>query len=113
MEWDYGAYEGRTTADIHTERPTWNLWKDGAPEGESAQMVGERTDRVIAEARRTGGDVALFAHGHLLRVLGARWLDLPPQDGALFALATGAISILAYERAQAVISRWNDDGPLP
>ena len=112
MEWDYGDYDGRTTADIHKERPDWNLWRDGTPNGENAQMVGERADRVIAEVRAAGGDVALFAHGHLLRVLCARWLDLPPEDGALFALATGAISILGYERAQAVISRWNDDGPL-
>ena len=111
-EWDYGDYDGRTTADIHKERPDWNLWRDGTPSGENAQMVGERAERVIAEARAAGGDVALFAHGHLLRVLFARWLALPPEAGALFALATGAISILGYERAQAVISRWNDDGPL-
>jgi broad specificity phosphatase PhoE len=105
MEWDYGAYEGRTTADIHLERPAWNLWHDGAPAGETAAMVGERADRVIAEAR--GGDIALFAHGHLLRVLTARWLDLPPGDGRLFALDTATVSILGYERDQAVIRSWN------
>ncbi|HVA92931.1 MAG TPA: histidine phosphatase family protein [Chloroflexota bacterium] len=112
MEWDYGAYEGLTTADIHKERPTWNLWRDGAPAGETAEMVGERTDRVIAEARSAGGDVALFAHGHLLRVLCARWLDLAPSDGRLFALDTAAISMLGYERDQAVISHWNQAGHL-
>ena len=107
MEWDYGAYEGRTTADIHLERPDWNLWRDGAPGGETAAMVGERTDRVIAEARAGGGDIALFAHGHLLRVLTARWLDLQPQDGRLFALDTATVSLLGYERDQAVIRSWN------
>jgi broad specificity phosphatase PhoE len=107
MEWDYGAYEGRTTADIHLERPTWSLWRDGTPGGETAAMVGERADRVIAEARAVGGDIALFAHGHLLRVLTARWLDLPPGDGRLFALDTATVSILGYERDQAVIRSWN------
>jgi broad specificity phosphatase PhoE len=107
MEWDYGAYEGRTTADIHLERPTWSLWRDGTPGGETAAMVGERADRVIAEARAVGGDIALFAHGHLLRVLTARWLDLPPGDGRLFALDTATVSSLGYERTQAVIRSWN------
>ncbi len=107
MEWDYGDYEGRTTAEIHLERPTWNLWRDGVPNGETAAMVGSRADRVIAEARAAGGDVALFAHGHLLRVLTARWLDLPPEDGRLFALDTATVSILGHERAQAVIRAWN------
>ncbi len=107
MEWDYGAYEGRTTADIHLERPTWNLWRDGVPSGETAAMVGERSDRVIAETRAVGGDIALFAHGHLLRVLTARWLNLPAEDGRLFALDTATISILGYERDQTVIRSWN------
>jgi broad specificity phosphatase PhoE len=107
MEWDYGAYEGRTTADIHLERPDWNLWRDGTPGGESAAEVGWRVDRVIAQARAVGGDVALFAHGHVLRVLTARWLDLSPEDGRLFALDTATVSILGYERAQAVIRSWN------
>jgi len=106
-EWEYGAYEGRTTADIHRERPGWSLWRDGAPGGETPPTVGTRTDRVIAEARASGGDVALFAHGHVLRVLTARWLDLPPADGRLFALDTATISVLGYEREQAVIRAWN------
>lgn len=109
MEWDYGTYEGRTTAEIRQERPGWSLWRDGAPDGENAQAVGARADRVIAEARAVHGDVALFAHGHVLRVIAARWLDLPPEDGRLFALDTATISVLGYEREQAVISRWNTD----
>lgn len=109
-EWDYGDYDGRTTADIQKERPGWNLWRDGTPNGENAEMVGERADRVIAEVRATGGQVALFAHGHLLRVLCARWLALHPADGRLFALGTGAICVLGYERDQSVISHWNYEG---
>ena len=109
MEWDYGDYEGLTTPQIRAERPGWSLWKDGCPNGETAQQVGQRVDRVIAEVRAAGGDVALFAHGHVLRVLTARWLELPPMDGRLFALATATISTLGYEREQSVILRWNND----
>ena len=107
-EWDYGDYEGRTTAEIRSERPDWSLWQDGVPNGESPQEVGARADRVIAEARASQGDVLLFAHGHLLRVLAARWLGLGPVDGCLFALDPGTISVLGYERQTAVIARWND-----
>lgn len=107
-EWDYGAFEGRTTADIRTEVPGWSLWRDGVPRGETAAEVGARADRIIAEARAAEGDVALFAHGHVLRVLAARWLGLSPVDGRLFALSTATISILGYERETAVILRWNE-----
>jgi|SRR5438034_2853011 len=107
MEWDYGEYEGRTTADIRTERPAWSLWMDGVPGGEIAERVGRRADRVIAEARAAPGDVALFAHGHILRVVTARWLDLPPDRGRSFALETATISVLGYERETPVITRWN------
>jgi probable phosphoglycerate mutase len=107
-EWDYGEYEGRTTAAISDERPDWSLWRDGGPGGEVARDVGTRVDRVIARARAVDGDVALFAHGHLLRVLAARWLDLPPEDGRLFALDAGSLSILGWEHALPVISRWNE-----
>ncbi len=107
-EWDYGAYEGRTTAEIRTERPGWSLWRDGAPDGETAAQVGERADRVIAEARSIDGDVILFAHGHLLRVLTARWLGLEPSAGQLFALDPATISILGYERETSVIRLWNE-----
>jgi broad specificity phosphatase PhoE len=108
MEWDYGAYEGRRTADIREEVPGWSIWRDGAPGGETAADVGGRTDRVIAQALASGGETVVFAHGHYLRVLTARWLELPPEDGKLFALAPATLSILGYEREQPVIVRWND-----
>jgi broad specificity phosphatase PhoE len=106
-EWDYGSYEGRTTPEIRDEMPGWTIWGYGAPGGESVEQVGVRTDRVLAELRPLDGDVLLFAHGHLLRVLTARWLELPPADGRLFALESGTIGTLGYEREQAVIDSWN------
>jgi probable phosphoglycerate mutase len=106
-EWEYGEYEGRTTADIRAERPEWDLWTDGCPNGETAAEVGARADRVINRVRDTDGDVVLFAHGHLLRVLGARWVRLPPEGGQLLALSTGSISVLGYERETAVLLSWN------
>jgi probable phosphoglycerate mutase len=106
-EWDYGAYEGRTTADIRTERPGWTLWSDGVPEGERVSEVGVRVDRVIEELRATTGDAAVFAHGHVLRVLAARWLGLEPAAGRLFALDPATTSILGYERETPVIRSWN------
>ena len=108
MEWDYGAYEGRTTPEIREERPGWTLWKDGVPDGETAAEIGARVDRVIARVRAVEGDVALFAHGHVLRVLTARWLGLDPADGRLFALDTATISVLGYERETPVIRLWNE-----
>jgi len=108
LEWDYGAYEGRTTLDIRRERPGWLLWTDGVPGGESAADVGRRADRVIAAARGTDGDVALFAHGHLLRVLAARWLGLEPDAGRLFALSPATIGVLGHERGAPVMLCWND-----
>jgi probable phosphoglycerate mutase len=108
MEWDYGAYEGRRTADIREEVPGWFIWRDGVPDGETAFDVGVRADRVIAQALEAGGETVLFAHGHYLRVLTARWLGLPAEDGRLFALAPATISVLGYEREQRVIIRWND-----
>jgi broad specificity phosphatase PhoE len=107
MEWDYGAYEGRTTPDIRTEVPRWSLWRDGVPGGETSADVGRRIDRVIADVRAVDGEVALFAHGHVLRVLAARWLDLPPTEGRLLALDPATISILGHERETPVIRRWN------
>jgi broad specificity phosphatase PhoE len=107
MEWDYGAYEGRTTTEIREERPDWTLWREGVPGGESAADVGARADRVIAELRAAGGDAAVFAHGHLLRVLAARWLGLEPEGGRFFALDTATIGALGYERETAVIRLWN------
>jgi probable phosphoglycerate mutase len=107
-EWDYGAYEGRTTPEIRDERPGWTLWKDGVPDGETAAHVGARADRVIAQVRAVDGDVGLFAHGHILRVLTARWLGLDAADGRLFALDTATISVLGHERETAVIRLWNE-----
>jgi broad specificity phosphatase PhoE len=108
-EWDYGAYEGRTTPDIRSERPGWYLGSDGVPEGETVEQVGARVDAVIERVRPylTKGDVALVAHGHVLRVLTARWLGLPPADGRLFRLDTGTISTLGTEHDRPVISSWN------
>lgn len=110
-EWDYGEYEGRKTADIREERPDWSLWRDGVPGGEVAADVGARVDRVIRQARALDGDVALFAHGHVLRVLAARWIDLAPTEGRLFALEPATVSVLGYERENPVIVRWNDPSP--
>jgi broad specificity phosphatase PhoE len=107
MEWDYGAYEGRETIDIRKERPGWTLWRDGVPEGETIAQIQARVDRVIAELRSVAGDAAVFAHGHLLRVLAARWLGLEPAAGRLFALDPATISILGYERETPVIRMWN------
>ena len=107
MEWDYGAYEGRTTTDIREERPGWTLWRDGVPDGETVGEVGERVDRILDELRPLDGDALLFAHGHVLRVLTARWLELDPDAGRLFALDAGTISALGYERETAVVQLWN------
>jgi broad specificity phosphatase PhoE len=107
LEWDYGEYEGLTTPQIRERQPGWVLWRDGCPGGETAAEVGARVDPLVAELRGAGGDVALFAHGHVLRVLAARWLGLEPQSGALLALGTGTLSALGWERETAVIRRWN------
>lgn len=106
-EWNYGSYEGLTTAQIQLENPHWTIWTGTPPGGESAAEVAARADRVIARAVAAGGDVALFSHGHLLRVLAARWLELDPTNGRLFALSTGSISILGYEREARVLQMWN------
>jgi broad specificity phosphatase PhoE len=107
-EWDYGEYEGRRTIDIRNERPSWSLWRDGVPAGETVEQVGRRADRVINEIRAVEGDVALFAHGHILRVLTARWLGLDAREGRLFALDTATISILGYEQETSVVRLWNE-----
>jgi broad specificity phosphatase PhoE len=106
-EWDYGAYEGRTTADIRKERPGWTVWRDGVPGGETVAEVGDRADRVIEELRSLDGDAAVFAHGHFLRVFAARWLGLEPAGGRLFALDAATLSVLGYERETPVIRVWN------
>jgi broad specificity phosphatase PhoE len=109
-EWNYGEYEGRTSEEIRTEVPSWTIFTRDPPGGETAAQVGERADRVIqraATAAAAGGDVAVFSHGHFLRVLGARWIGLPPRDGALLGLDTGTVSLLGYEREQRVVRVWN------
>jgi probable phosphoglycerate mutase len=107
LEWDYGDYEGLTTPEIRERRPGWNLWRDGCPGGEDAAAVGARVDRVIERALGVGGDVALFAHGHVLRVLAARWIELHPREGARLALSTGSLSLLGHERETRGILQWN------
>lgn len=106
-EWDYGSYDGLTSAQILATSPSWSLWRDGGPGGEQAAEVGRRVDRVIAEIRQTQGNALLFAHGHVLRVLAARWLDQPPQAGRYYALETAALSVLGSEHRDPVIRRWN------
>jgi broad specificity phosphatase PhoE len=108
VEWDYGADEGRTTAQIREERPGWTIWREGPRNGETAAEVAARADRVIARVRAAAGDVLVFAHGHVLRIVTARWLDLPPSDGRHFALSTATVSILGWERETPVIERWNE-----
>ncbi|RWO38223.1 MAG: histidine phosphatase family protein [Mesorhizobium sp.] len=108
-EWDYGAYEGLTTKQILIERPGWRLFRDGCPDGEAAEDVGARADRIVDELRDVNGNVLVFSSSHFLRVLTARWLGLPPQDGALFVLDTASTSVLGYEHdlGEPIIRRWN------
>jgi len=107
-EWDYGAYEGRTTDEIRAQRPGWSIWSGGVPGGETLAEVARRADRVVALARATPGDVLAFAHAHLLRVVAARWIGLEPTAGALLVLRPATISVLGWERETPVVVRWND-----
>jgi broad specificity phosphatase PhoE len=109
-EWNYGKYEGITTKQIHETAPGWLLFRDGCPGGESPEQVGARADRATARARAAEGDVALFAHGHVLRVLGARWIGLPAASGQHFLLDTGTLCVLGYYRDVPAVRVWN--GPL-
>ncbi|MBE1490363.1 histidine phosphatase family protein [Plantactinospora soyae] len=113
VEWNYGEYEGLTSDEIHQKRPDWVLWTDGCPGGESPEQVGARLDRVLdrATALLEHGDVALVAHGHSLRVAGARWIGLPPSGGGRLRLDTATVSTLGYEHGRPVILRWNSPGP--
>jgi broad specificity phosphatase PhoE len=108
VELDYGEYEGRTTADIRQERPGWDVWRDDSPEGETPADAGRRADRVIERALDAGGDVAIFGHGHMLRILGARWIELEAAGGGRLALSTGAVCELGFERERRVVRAWND-----
>lgn len=109
-EWDYGVYEGKTTAEIREEVPGWSVWKDEIVGGETVEHVGERADGVIARALNVegaSGRVALFAHAHILRILAARWVGLAADGGRLFSLGTGSVSVLGWERETRVVEAWN------
>jgi probable phosphoglycerate mutase len=106
-EWDYGDYEGRTTEEIRAEVPGWTIFGHGAPGGETAEQVSARADRVLARAAAAGGVVAVFSHGHFLRVLGARWIGQPAAAGAWLGLDTATLSTLGHEREQCVLRTWN------
>jgi broad specificity phosphatase PhoE len=111
-EWNYGDYEGRTSAEIHAKRPGWQLFRDGCPGGESPAQVAARADSLISTLRGVAGDTLLFSSGHLLRMLAARWLGLAPAEGTLFMLDTASLGVLGYEHTpqQPVIRLWNDTG---
>jgi broad specificity phosphatase PhoE len=111
-EWDYGEFEGRTTSDIRAEIPGWSIWTHPVLEGESADDVAERADRVIERLRNDDRDAVVFAHGHLLRILAARWCGLTPDHGRFLALDTATLSVLAYERETPVVQVWNAPCPL-
>jgi broad specificity phosphatase PhoE len=109
-EWDYGVFEGRTTKEIQTEIPGWDVWRNEIVGGETVEGVGLRADGVIERALKLGGGdgkVALFAHAHILRILAARWIGLEARGGSLLSLGTGSLSVLGWERETRVISRWN------
>ena len=106
MEWDYGDYEGLTSGQIRERRPGWDLWRDGCPGGETAADVGRRAEAVLAALPAGGGEVLIFSHGHMLRVLTARRLGLAAGDGALFLLSPGAIGVLGHEHERAVLRSW-------
>ena len=109
-EWDYGDYEGLTTDQIRRDRPGWTLWDDGVEGGERIDQVAARADRVVALVRQGQGDALAFAHGHLLRVLAARWLTLAPQWGRALLLAPAGLGVLSWEREVPALGRWDDDG---
>jgi probable phosphoglycerate mutase len=109
-EWNYGQYEGLTTPEIRQQQPDWSLWRDGCPGGETPAQVQARAEAVIARLQAVDGDAIAFAHGHILRVLAARWVGLEAADGARLALSPGSISVLAHERETPVIGRWNTLG---
>ena len=108
-EWNYGIYEGKKTVDIQQQEPGWSIWRTPVPQGESPEQVALRAQRVIQLAETTDGDTALFAHGHVLRILAACWIGLAPSDGRLFALGTASVSILGWEHATRVLEVLNQD----
>ena len=108
VEWDYGDYEGLTTPQIREQNPGWVLWRDGCPGGETPVQVGARADVVLDRLRHADGDALAFAHGHILRVVAARWVQMAPAAGARFALRAGAVCVLGFERETEVIQLWNE-----
>ena len=112
LEWDYGIYEGRTTAAVRAEQPGWSIWATPIPGGETVEQVAERARRVVLRAEAAGGDVALFAHAHVLRILAACWIGLPPVHGCHLVLGAASLSVLGYERETRVIQVWNQDWRL-
>lgn len=106
-EWDYGEYEGLTTPQIREQRPDWDLWRDGCPGGETPEQVVERADRLLALLEDTAGSVLIFAHGHILRVLGARWIEAPVTMGGELLLSAGSLCVLGHERERRALERWN------
>jgi probable phosphoglycerate mutase len=112
LEWNYGIYEGRTTAAVRADQPGWSIWTTPIPQGETVEQVGERARRVIERADAVAGDVALFAHAHFLRILAACWIGLPPIHGRNLTLDTASLSVLGYERETRVIQVWNQDCQL-
>jgi probable phosphoglycerate mutase len=111
IEWNYGEYEGLTTQQIRQTRPDWSVFRDGCPGGESPEQVGARADRLLVKIRATGGNVALFGHGHFSRVLAARWINLPANYGEHFLLDTATLNVLGYYRESPALKMWN--APLP
>ncbi|MDX0423125.1 histidine phosphatase family protein [Sinorhizobium medicae] len=107
LEWNYGEYEGHTPQQIQAKRPGWLIFRDGCPGGETPSQVGARVDQVVTRVRAAKGDVALFAHGHVLRVLAARWIGLPPRAGQHFLLNTGTLSVLTYYHEVPAVRVWN------
>jgi broad specificity phosphatase PhoE len=107
LEWDYGVFEGKTTKQIRGERPAWSIWQTDVPNGETIEQVAARATRVIEQAAAADGDVALFAHGHILRILTSCWLSLEPRSAKLFALDTGGVGVLGYEHETRVMRSWN------
>jgi len=112
LEWNYGIYEGRTTAAVRAEQPGWSIWTTPVPQGETVEQVGARARRAIERAAAVDGDVALFAHAHILRILAACWIGLPPIHGRNLTLGTASVSVLGYERETRVIQVWNQDWRL-
>ena len=112
MEWDYGEYEGLTTVEIRETVPGWTVWTHPTPGGETAAQVGDRVDQVVEDLATLDGDAAVFAHGHLLRVLAARWIGLEAEHGALLALSTATLGSLGWERERRVVRLWNDGSHL-